>query len=59
MTTAQVADELQVTQKTVLRWIKAGDVFPHAFKLPGRAGWRIPREDVEALRGRAEQETWQ
>lgn len=43
LTSGQVAQEMGVTDRTVLRWIER-DYFPNAFK----AGWtwRIPRSDL-------------
>jgi excisionase family DNA binding protein len=45
LTTAQVAEKLQVTQKTVVGWIQAGKLT--AYKL-GRL-WRIRENDLEAF----------
>jgi excisionase family DNA binding protein len=50
LTTEQVAARFQVTEETVRRWLRAGR-FPRAYRLGAKkAGWRIPLEDVEALR---------
>lgn len=43
LTSRQVADQLRVTERTVVREIARGR-FPNAFKA-GRA-WRIPRSDL-------------
>jgi excisionase family DNA binding protein len=48
LTVTEVARRLRVTNGTVLRWIYAGRI--SAIKLSGgRAGWRIPSEDIERL----------
>jgi excisionase family DNA binding protein len=49
MTVAEVSKMLRVHRMTVLHWLERG-IFPHAYKLPSRAGWRIPRADIEALK---------
>ncbi len=45
LTTAQVAERLQVTQKTVVGWIQAGKLT--AYKLSRL--WRIKESDLEAF----------
>jgi excisionase family DNA binding protein len=47
LTTDQAAERLQVSVETVLRWLNAKRL--QGTKLPGRAGWRIPADDVERL----------
>jgi len=45
LTTAQVADQLQMNRETILRWLRAGE-------LEGlRAGrqWRIERDKLESF----------
>jgi excisionase family DNA binding protein len=44
-----VAKHLQVGQETVRIWLRKGR-FPNAYRLPSRAGWRIPKKDVDALK---------
>ena len=51
MTRAQAAEQLGVSQRTVDRWIKAGQL-PGAVRLPAEKGLycvRIPRASVEAI----------
>lgn len=45
LTVKQVADRLQVKPTTVQRWLH--DQKMHGTKLPGKAGWRVPVEEVE------------
>jgi predicted site-specific integrase-resolvase len=51
----EVADRLEVSMRTVTRYIELG-YFPNAYKLnpfaSRRAEWRIPQEDVDAFRGK-------
>ena len=51
LTVGQVADMLQLSERTVRRYLAARD-FPNAYRLGERlgGGWRIPREDVDAYR---------
>lgn len=48
LTVEEVAALLRVHPETVRNWLRAGR-FPRARRLSRRAGWRIPREDVDAL----------
>lgn len=50
LTIYQVAELLDVRPDTVHNWCERGNVFPHAYLLPGDAGYRIPREDVARLK---------
>jgi transposase-like protein len=43
-----------VHPETVRVWLRA-DRFPNAYRPSRRAGWRIPRADVEAFRQRHRQ----
>ena len=53
MTTAEVADALQVHRKTVLRYVAARRLTPIR-KLPGTTGtFLFRRQDVEALAAKA------
>ena len=53
MTTAEVADALQVHRKTVLRYVAARRLTP-VQKLPGTTGaFLFRRRDVEALAAKA------
>jgi excisionase family DNA binding protein len=45
LTVKQVADRLQVKATTVQRWLKGEKM--QGTKLPGKAGWRVPIEEVE------------
>lgn len=45
LTVKQVADRLQVRATTVQRWLKIEKM--RGTKLPGKAGWRVPVEEVE------------
>lgn len=52
LTSADVADSLGFTPKTVREWCAKG-VFPGAQKFPDnapRSEWRIPASDVEAMK---------
>ena len=52
LTTADVAAELGVTERTITRWCEAGR-FPHAYRLNPEAEkspWLIPPSDVETVR---------
>jgi len=48
LTVEEVETLLRVHPETVRIWLRAGR-FPHARRLSRRAGWSIPREDVDAL----------
>lgn len=45
LTTAQIAERLQVTQKTVVGWIQAGKL--PAYKLSRL--WRVKESDLQAF----------
>ncbi|MBT3400536.1 MAG: helix-turn-helix domain-containing protein [Rhodospirillaceae bacterium] len=45
LTIKQTADHLQVSTKTIRRWITSGDLTPHRF---GRQ-WRISELDLQAF----------
>lgn len=47
LTTQEVAERLRVRVITVQRWLHAGKL--KGTKLPGRAGWRVPVEEVERM----------
>lgn len=50
LTVKQVAAAMQVRPETVLRWLKSGQL--RGFRPGGtRAGWRIPAEELERLKG--------
>jgi excisionase family DNA binding protein len=49
LTVQEVAALLKLHPETVRVWLRQG-LFPNAYHLPRKAGWRIPREDVEALK---------
>jgi predicted site-specific integrase-resolvase len=49
LTVEQAADHFQVRAPTLRRWLRAG-VFPHAYRLSNKAGWRIPVRDINALK---------
>jgi excisionase family DNA binding protein len=48
----EVAALLKVHPETIRVWLREG-IFPNAYQLPRRSGWRIPREDVDAIRKKA------
>ena len=50
LTTHEVAAILRVSPATIRAWLREGTVFPHAYQLPGKAGWRVSRKDIDALR---------
>jgi hypothetical protein len=45
----EVADLLRLHPETVRAWLRQGR-FPNAYRLSLRAGWRIPIDDIQALR---------
>lgn len=45
LTVAEVADQLQVDEQTVRRWIRQGRLEAHNFG--GKAGYRIQRSDLQ------------
>jgi excisionase family DNA binding protein len=47
LTTRQAADRLQVTEDTVRRWLRSGQI--RGSRLSDRAGYRIPREEIERV----------
>jgi excisionase family DNA binding protein len=46
-TVDEIAERLKVTDQTVRRWLKSGDLVGHNFS--GRTGWRIREKDVNAF----------
>lgn len=48
LTVPEVAARLKVHPETIREWLRAGR-FPNARRLSRRAGWRIPRRDVDQL----------
>jgi len=48
LTVQEVAEILKVHKETVRVWLRKGR-FPHARLISPRAGWRIPRADVDQL----------
>ena len=49
LTVDAAAKHLQVGPETIRVWLRKG-VFPNAYRLPSRAGWRIPKKDIDALK---------
>jgi excisionase family DNA binding protein len=46
LTVPEVSEELRVSERTVLNWLRAGRL--KGYRLGGpRAGWRIERADVD------------
>ena len=46
LTVRQIAEELDVTERTVLNWLRAGRL--RGYRLGGpKAGWRIDASDLE------------
>jgi excisionase family DNA binding protein len=45
LTVDEVADELRVTDETVRRWLRAGQIV--GLNFGRKAGWRIDRADFE------------
>jgi excisionase family DNA binding protein len=45
LTVAQVAEQLQVSEVTVRRWLREGALVGR--QLGGRAGWRVSVEELE------------
>jgi excisionase family DNA binding protein len=48
LTVRQVAQRLQVSEKTVRRWITTGRI-KRASQITVRSGWRIPQSEVDRL----------
>jgi excisionase family DNA binding protein len=48
LTVREVAALLKIHPETVRVWLREG-IFPGAYQLPRRSGWRVPWSDVEAL----------
>jgi hypothetical protein len=44
-----VAALLKVHPETVRVWLRR-KLFPSAYRLPGKAGWRVPQADIDALK---------
>jgi excisionase family DNA binding protein len=49
LTVQEVAEQLKIHPETVRVWLRQ-QLFPNAYRLPGRAGWRVPQGDIEALK---------
>ncbi|HHY38980.1 MAG TPA: helix-turn-helix domain-containing protein [Clostridia bacterium] len=45
LTAKRIAEELQVSYWTVLRWLREGRL--KGYSIGGKAGWRIREEDFE------------
>lgn len=52
LTVREVAAVLKIHPETVRVWLRSG-IFPGAYQLPRRSGWRIPKEDVDAITKKA------
>jgi excisionase family DNA binding protein len=52
LTVREVAAILKIHPETVRVWLREG-IFPNAYQLPRRSGWRIPRTDVDAITKKA------
>ena len=48
LTVRQVARMLQLSDKTIRRWITSGRI-RRASRITLRSGWRIPRSEIERL----------
>lgn len=46
-TVKALAELFDKDEETIRRWIKDGDVFPHAFTVKG--GWYVPSTDVKNM----------
>jgi excisionase family DNA binding protein len=49
LTVEEVAALLKVHPETVRNWLRKG-LFTGAYRLPSRAGWRIPQAEIDALK---------
>jgi excisionase family DNA binding protein len=52
LTVREVAAILKIHPETVRVWLREG-IFPNAYLLPRRSGWRIPHADVDAITKKA------
>ena len=52
LTVREVAARLKIHPETVRVWLRQG-IFPNAYQLPRRSGWRIPLADVDAITKKA------
>jgi excisionase family DNA binding protein len=52
LTVREVAALLKIHPETVRVWLREG-IFPNAYQLPRRSGWRIPKADVDDVRKKA------
>jgi excisionase family DNA binding protein len=50
LTPEEAARRLRLHPETVRRWLRAGRMFPHAYRISRRAGWRIPASDVARIK---------
>jgi excisionase family DNA binding protein len=46
-TVEQIAQQLQVSEQTVRRWLRDGSIRGHSFG--GKAGWRVKESDLNAF----------
>lgn len=49
LTVKEAAAVLKLHPETLRVWLRQGH-FPHAYQFGRRGGWRIPREDLEAIK---------
>lgn len=53
----EAAGRLRVHPETIRVWLRHGR-FPHAYQLGRRGGWRIPPDDLTAMKEQAALTTW-
>jgi len=51
LTVREVAARMGTHTETIRRWLRRG-MFPNAYQISNRYGWRIPEGDLDALRRR-------
>ncbi len=49
LTVHEVAGLIGTHPETIRRWLRKG-LFPNAYQISNRYGWRIPKRDVDGLR---------
>jgi excisionase family DNA binding protein len=49
LTVTETAEMLRLHPETIRVWLRQGH-FPHAYQFGRRGGWRIPLQDVEAVK---------
>lgn len=54
LTVTEAARHFGTHPETIRRWLRKG-LFPHAYQISNRYGWRIPTRDLQGLKLRSQE----